>query len=77
VKKCNGYLRCYSKPFVGESFWDKETFLQNPLEVTYCDCFQTFVERKNFFGRDTDKLSAKILPEVPNIRNVHKNLPLK
>jgi hypothetical protein len=35
--------------------------LKSPLAVIDCDCFQTFVVRENFFGKDTGKFFAKIL----------------
>ncbi|PIV55808.1 MAG: hypothetical protein COS15_02960 [Caldiserica bacterium CG02_land_8_20_14_3_00_36_38] len=38
--------------------------MKNKVEAIYCDCFQTFVVRENFFERDTDKFLAEILPRV-------------
>jgi hypothetical protein len=34
--------------------------LKNKVEVIYCDRFQTFVVRENFFEKDTGKLLVKI-----------------
>gem|GEM_PF-6587851 len=48
--------------------------MKNSLVVIYCDCFQTFVERENFVGKDAGKFLAKILPGDPNICNVHNCL---
>jgi hypothetical protein len=45
--------------------------LKNKVEAIYCDCFQTFVERENFFGKDTGKFLAKILLGVSNVCNVY------
>jgi hypothetical protein len=45
--------------------------LKNPVAVIDCDCFQTFVERENFFGKDTGKLLVKILPGVSNVCNLY------
>jgi hypothetical protein len=38
--------------------------LKNLVAVIDCDCFQTFVERENFFGKDTDRFLAKMLFRV-------------
>ena len=45
--------------------------MKNPVAVIDCDCFQTFVERENFFGKDTGKLLVKILPGVSNVCNLY------
>jgi hypothetical protein len=45
--------------------------LKNKVEAIYCGCFQTFVERESFFGKDVDKLLVKILPGVSNVCNVY------
>jgi hypothetical protein len=47
--------------FVGEPFGVRRCLLKNPVAVIHCDCFQTFVERENFFEKDTDRFLAKIL----------------
>jgi len=49
----------------------KKPLLKDPLAVIYCDCFQTFVERQNLFGKDTDKLLAEILPGVLNVCDLY------
>jgi len=46
--------------------------LKNPVVVIDCDCFQTFVERENFFGKYADRLLVKILPEVSNVCNAYE-----
>jgi hypothetical protein len=43
-----------------EKFLYKKPLLKNPVAVIYCDCFQTFVVRENFFEKDTDKFLGKI-----------------
>lgn len=43
-----------------EKFLCKKPLLKNPVAVIYCDCFQTFVVRENFFEKDTDKFLDKI-----------------
>jgi len=52
--------------------------LKNSLVVIDCGCFQTFVERENFFGKDTGKFLAKILAKillgVSNVCNVYNCL---
>ena len=48
--------------------------MKNPVVVIDCDCFQTFVERENFFGKYADRLLVKILPEVSNVCNAYKIL---
>jgi hypothetical protein len=45
--------------------------LKNPVAVIDCDCFQTFVEKENFFGKDTGKLFVKTLPGVSNVCNLY------
>jgi len=40
----------------------------------YCDCFQTFVERENFFEKDAGKLLAKMLLRVSNVCNSYRDL---
>jgi hypothetical protein len=49
VKKWNGYLRCYSKPFVGEPFGVRRCLLKNSIAVLHCNYSKAFVERENFF----------------------------
>ena len=48
--------------------------MKNPLAVIYCDCFQTFVEKENFFGKDAGKLLTKTLSVVSY--NIHSNMIL-
>jgi len=45
--------------------------LKKEVEVIYCDCFQTFVEKENFFGKDTDRFLAKILSGISNVCNAY------
>jgi len=49
----------------------KETFGEKQVEVIYRNCFQTFVERENFVGKDTDRLFAKISSRVSNVCNLY------
>ena len=60
--------------FAGEPFGVRRRLLKNPLAVIYCDCFHTFVEGENFFGKDTGKFFAKILSELSNVCNAYKKL---
>jgi len=48
--------------------------LKNKVGVTYCDCFQTFVARENFFEKDTDRLFAKISSRVSNICKEYEDM---
>jgi hypothetical protein len=46
------YLLCSSDFFVGEPFGVRRCLLKNhPLAFIDCCCFQTFVERENFFEK--------------------------
>ena len=45
--------------------------MKNKVGVTYCDCSQAFVERENFFGKDTGKFFAKTLSKVSNLCNAY------
>jgi len=48
--------------------------LKNPVSVIYCNCFQAFVERENFFGKDTGKFLDKILLGVSNVCNAYTKM---
>jgi hypothetical protein len=47
--------------------------LKNPVAVIDCDCFQTFAEKENFFGKDTGKLFVKTLPGVLDLLGLIQN----
>jgi len=48
--------------------------LKNKVEVIYCDCFQTFVERENSVGKDTNRFLTEILFGVSSVWNVYRAL---
>jgi hypothetical protein len=60
---------CSSDFFCGRTLWGKEILVEKFSWVIDCGCFQTFVERENFFGKDTGKFLAKILLGVSNVCN--------
>lgn len=48
--------------------------MKNPVAVIYCDCFQTFVEKENFFEKDACKFIVEILLGVPNVCSLYRLL---
>ena len=46
--------------------------MKNKVEVIYCNCSQTFVEKENFFEKDDGKLLAKMLSGVSYLCNLYR-----
>jgi hypothetical protein len=51
VKKCRSGYYCANPTFCGRTLWGKRFLVKNPLAVVGFDCFQTFIEKENFFEK--------------------------